>query len=152
MGRRPLRSPTGNGRGPRGPEGVRDRGVSLLPPHGAAKDATTTIPIVFGTGDAVTEGLVTSLAHPGGNLTGLSLLVGMMKPKRLELLSELVPKSKLMALLVNPNNSVAERTIQEMRGAAREKGIRLSILTAGTETEIDTAFASLVEQRKLTRC
>jgi putative tryptophan/tyrosine transport system substrate-binding protein len=112
----------------------------------AAKDATISIPIVFGTGDAVTEGLVTSLARPDGNLTGMSLLVGTMNPKRLELLYELVPQAKLMGLLVNPNNPVAERTVQEMRDAAREKGVRLLILKAASEFEIDTAFASLVQQ------
>ena len=121
--------------------------AAFAPPSArAARNATATIPIVFDTGDAVAEGLVTSLAHPDGNLTGLSLLFGALNPKRLELLSELVPKAKGMALLINPNNSVAERTIQEVLQAAREKGVQLQVLTAGTETEIDTAFASLIEQ------
>jgi ABC-type uncharacterized transport system substrate-binding protein len=72
-------------------------------PARAAKNATTTIPIVFATGgDAVDFGLVASLARPGGNLTGVSLLANELMPKRLQLLSELVPQAKLIALLVNP--------------------------------------------------
>ena len=72
----------------------------------AAKDATSTIPIVFVTGgDPVGQGLVASLARPGGNVTGVSILVAELDPKRLELLSELVPQAKAIALLRNPNNS-----------------------------------------------
>src|SRR5437899_1125055 len=71
----------------------------------AAKSATLTIPIVFRAGsDPVGEGLVASLARPGGNLTGVSMLIDELTPKRLELLSELVPQAKVIALLVNPNN------------------------------------------------
>ena len=76
-------------------------GVSAL----AAKSATSTIPIVFAVGaDPVAAGLVASLARPGGNLTGVSILVVELMPKRLELLSELVPQARVIALLVNPNN------------------------------------------------
>jgi putative ABC transport system substrate-binding protein len=111
-------------------------------PARAAKNATTTIPIVFATGgDAVDFGLVASLARPGGNLTGVSLLANELMPKRLQLLSELVPQAKLIALLVNPgppNND-------DLREAARAKGIQLHILKAGTESEIDSAFASFVQ-------
>lgn len=75
------------------------------PPAKAAKDATTTIPIVFEVGnDAVAAGLVESLSHPGGNATGLSILFTQITPKRLELLCELLPRAKIIALLVNPNS------------------------------------------------
>jgi putative tryptophan/tyrosine transport system substrate-binding protein len=99
----------------------------------AAKDVTSTIPIVFVTGtDPVELGLVASLARPGGNLTGVSLRFVELAPKRLELLSELVPKAKVMALLVNPNNPNAEQTIREMHEAARTKGVQLHTLKAAT--------------------
>ena len=112
----------------------------------AAKDATSTIPIVFVAGtDPVELGLVASLARPGGNLTGVSLLFVELAPKRLELLSELVPKAKVMALLVNPNNPNAEQTIREMQEAARTKGVQLHALKAATKSEIDTAFSILTK-------
>ncbi len=111
----------------------------------AAKSATSTIPIVFVHGDPVGQGLVASLARPGGNLTGVSILTVEMMPKRLELLSELVPQSNVIALLVNPTNSTTEDVIREVQEAARVKGVRLSILRAGTKDEIDAAFASLVQ-------
>src|SRR5436190_1283395 len=109
----------------------------------AAKSATSTIPIVFmGAGDPVGMGLVASLARPGGNLTGFSNLTGDLMPKRLELLSELVPQAKLTALLVNPKAPSAEALV---KAAVRAKGLQLPILKAGTEDEIDATFASLVE-------
>ena len=112
----------------------------------AAKNATSTIPIVFiGVGDPVAVGLVASLARPGGNLTGVSILAVELMPKRLELLSELVPQARVIALLVNPNNPNAERIMRDMQEAARAKGVQLPILKAGTESEIDAAFASLVQ-------
>ena len=110
----------------------------------AAKHATSTIPILFtAVGDPIAAGLVTSLARPGGNVTGFSVLVVELNPKRLELLCELVPKAKVIALLVNPNSSSVERIVQEVQDAARVRGVQLLILTAVTETEIDAAFASL---------
>jgi putative ABC transport system substrate-binding protein len=113
----------------------------------AAKQATQTIPIVFVVGgDPVEEGLVASLARPG-NLTGISIMSTELIPKRLELLSELVPQAEVIALLVNPN-TVAERMKDMMRDvpeAARAKGVQLHILKAGTESEIDAAFATLVQ-------
>jgi len=113
----------------------------------AAKGATSTIPIVFRHGgDPVEDRLVASLARPGGNLTGVSQLGDeRMTAKRLQLLSELVPRAGAIALLVNPTNSTAERVIQEVQEAARTKGLQLPILKASTETEIDAAFASLIE-------
>jgi putative tryptophan/tyrosine transport system substrate-binding protein len=111
----------------------------------AAKNATSTIPIVFfGGGDPVARGLVKSLARPDGNLTGVSVMANELMPKRLELLSDLVPQSPLVALLVNPNNSAAEPIIRDVQEAARTKGLQLHILKAGTEREIDAAFATLV--------
>jgi putative ABC transport system substrate-binding protein len=113
----------------------------------ATKSATSTIPIVFfGGGDPVTGGLVASLVRPGGNLTGVSVMASELMPKRLELLSELVPQARVIALLVNPNNASTEPMIRDVREAARAKGVQLHILKAGTESEIDDAFASLVQQ------
>jgi len=112
----------------------------------AAKNATSTIPIVFrGGGDPVGDGLVASLARPGGNLTGVILLADELTPKRLELLSELVPQARVIALLVNPNNATAERIIGDVQAAARVRGLQLHILKAASENEIDAAFASLVQ-------
>jgi putative tryptophan/tyrosine transport system substrate-binding protein len=112
----------------------------------AAKSATSTIPIVFfGGGDPVGAGLVASLARPGGNLTGVSIMAPELNPKRLDLLSELVPQAGVIALLVNPNNASAERTIQDMQEAARARGVDLAVLKAGAEGDFATAFASLVQ-------
>jgi putative tryptophan/tyrosine transport system substrate-binding protein len=111
----------------------------------AAKTATSTIPIVFINGDPVGQGLVASLARPGGNLTGVSILTVEMMPKRLELLSELVSQASVIALLVNPTNSTTENVIRDVQEAARTKGVQLRILKASTENEIDAAFASFVQ-------
>jgi ABC-type uncharacterized transport system substrate-binding protein len=110
----------------------------------AAKSATSTIPIVFrGGSDPVGDGLVASLARPGGNLTGVITTGTELTAKRLELLSELVPRARVIALLMNPN-STAERVIRDVQEAARTKGLQLHVLKASSESEIDTAFASLV--------
>jgi len=116
-----------------------------IPSALAAKSATSTIPIVFSVGDPIERGLVAGLARPGGNLTGLSLINVELMPKRLELLAELVPQAGVIALLLNPNNAATERSIRDVEEAARAKGVQLIILKAGTEKEIDTAFASLVQ-------
>jgi len=114
----------------------------------AAKGATSTIPIVFfNGGDPLAMGLIASLAHPGGNLTGFSTFAAELLPKRLELLSELAPQARVIAMLVNPSDPNAERFINAMEQAASAKGIKLRILKAGTESEIDDAFASLVQLR-----
>jgi ABC-type uncharacterized transport system substrate-binding protein len=114
----------------------------------AAKNATSTIPIVFHSGsDPVAEGLVASLSRPGGNLTGVSFLTVDVMAKRFELLSELVPRAKAIALLVNPNDPNTKRMIRDVQEAARAKGVQLHVLKAGTEGEIATAFASLVQLR-----
>jgi putative ABC transport system substrate-binding protein len=118
-----------------------------IPPTRAAKSATSTIPIVFAVGtDPVEDGLVASLARPGGNLTGVTFMMTELNSKRLELLSELVPQARVITLLVNPNNPSAERTMRDVQEAARAKGVQLLILRAGTESEIDAAFASFVQQ------
>jgi putative ABC transport system substrate-binding protein len=111
----------------------------------AAKSATSTIPIVFfGGGHPVAAGLVATLARPGGNLTGISVMASELMPKRLDLVSELVPQARLIALLVNPNNATAERIMRDVQEAARAKGVQLRILKATSESEIDAAFATLV--------
>jgi putative tryptophan/tyrosine transport system substrate-binding protein len=111
----------------------------------AAKTATSVIPIVFISGDdPVEHGLVASLARPGGNLTGVTMLDFELSAKRLELLSEMVPHAKVIALLNNPNNASAERMMRELQEAARAKDVQLHSLKAGTEGEIDAAFDALV--------
>ena len=121
--------------------------VASSPPSAlAAKSATSTIPIVFrGGADPVGDGLVASLARPRGNFTGVGFGGADLTAKRLELLSELVPRAGVIALLVNPNISNAERVIRDVQEAARTKGLQLHVLKAGSESEIDTAFASVVQ-------
>jgi putative ABC transport system substrate-binding protein len=112
----------------------------------AAKSATSTIPIVFpAISDPVAAGLVASLARPGGNITGSSPFQFELMPKRLELLTELVPQARVIALLVNPNDPRAEGLIRDVQEAARSKGVQLPILKASTEGEIDAAFTTLVQ-------
>ena len=122
--------------------------AEALPAARAAKNATTTIPIVFEVGsDPVEFDLIASLARPGGNLTGVSFLAVDLMPKRLELLSDLVPQVSAIVLLVNPNNANVEHVVRDEENAARAKGVQLTILKAATETEIDTAFATLVRSQ-----
>jgi len=110
----------------------------------AAKEGTSTIPIVFGIGtDPVATGLVASLARPGGNLTGMTVLYTEMLPKRFELLAALVPQARVIGLLVNPTNPNTGRTIADAQEAARAYGVQLIILKAGNESEIDAVFAAL---------
>jgi putative tryptophan/tyrosine transport system substrate-binding protein len=91
-------------------------------------------------------GLVASLARPGGNVTGVTFMTPELTPKWVELLSELVPQAGVIALLVNPNDAPnAERAMRDVQGAARTKGVQLHILKAGTESEIETAFATLMQ-------
>jgi putative tryptophan/tyrosine transport system substrate-binding protein len=112
----------------------------------AAKSATSTIPIVFVVGtDPVELGLVASLARPGGNLTGLAIMATELMPKRLELISDLVPQVRMIALLVNPNNANAQPMMRDVQEAARGKGAQLHFLQAGSESEIDAAFATLAQ-------
>jgi putative ABC transport system substrate-binding protein len=115
----------------------------------AAKDETTTIPIVFAVGDdPVKLGLVASLARPGGNLTGINFFSQEVVAKRLGLLHELVPKAARVAVLVNPANpSSAETNVREVQGAARVLGLEIHVLNVTTSREIDAAFATLGRQR-----
>ena len=113
-----------------------------------AKNATRTIPIVSVIGgNPVAAGLVANLARPGGNLTGVSFLTAELTPKRLDLLAELVPAEKRVALLVNPNNASHESVIKSMQAAARTKGVELQIVEARRESEIDAAFDALAGLR-----
>jgi putative ABC transport system substrate-binding protein len=117
-----------------------------ITPALAAKGATSTIPIVFEIGvDPVERGLVASFARPGGNLTGVTIVTAELNPKRLELLSELVPQAGVIALLVNPNNASVERVVTDVQEAARARGVQLHILKASTEGAFETAFASLAQ-------
>jgi putative tryptophan/tyrosine transport system substrate-binding protein len=110
----------------------------------ALKGATSTIPIVFRLGsDLVQLGFVASLARPGGNLTGVSLLADELTPKRLELLSELVPQAGVIALLVNPDLANTKRNIPIAEDFARARGLQLPIVKATTAGEIEEAFTSL---------
>jgi putative ABC transport system substrate-binding protein len=115
-----------------------------------AKAATATIPIVFTTPeDPVPLGLVTSLARPGGNLTGINWLAGELTAKRLELLRELVPGATRIVLLVEPNNArITETTVRDAEVAARSMGLQIRVLNANTSLEIDAAFASFAHERK----
>jgi putative ABC transport system substrate-binding protein len=117
-------------------------------PARAAKAATGTIPIVFGVGDdPVRVGLVASLARPGGNATGVNILVQEVSAKRLRLLHELVPKAVRIAVLVNPRNAFAESVAQEAQTAAPTLGLQIEILNASTIGEIDAAFATFARER-----
>jgi len=113
-----------------------------------AKAATSTIPIVFMTSaDPVATGLVSSLNRPGGNLTGVTTLAMDLGPKRLELLHELVPTATAIALLRNPSIPNAEVQLRDLQEAARTLGLQLRVLRASTDRDIDTVFATLVQQR-----
>ena len=117
-----------------------------IPPALAAKEATTTIPIVFVTGaDPVAAGLVAGLARPGGNLTGFTLMHAELVQKRFELLSELVPQTRVIALLVKPDNPETGKMIRDTQEAAHTKGVEIEILKASNQGEIDSAFASLAQ-------
>jgi putative ABC transport system substrate-binding protein len=113
----------------------------------AAKAATSTVPIVFAYGgDPVQDGLVTSLNRPGGNVTGVVFISGVLGPKRLELLRQLVPKAKTIGLLVNPNNPNTEAERRDVQAAAQAIGQQLIILDVSSESEIEPAFATFVQR------
>ena len=131
-----------------------DRGVAVIilvgggPTIAVAKAATATIPIVFVMGDdPVKSGAVTALNRPGGNATGVNLLTVAMEAKRLQLLHELVPNVAVVAIIVNPNNPQAAEQLQDLRAAARTLGVEVEVFKAGSPSDIDTAFASLVGRR-----
>jgi len=109
----------------------------------AAKAATSTIPIIFVSGaDPVEAGFVTSINRPGGNVTGVSYTTRSLNPKRLELLHELVPKPAVIAALIDSNS---QTRYQDLEAPARALGRQILIVNAGTENEIDAAFATIVQ-------
>jgi putative tryptophan/tyrosine transport system substrate-binding protein len=113
----------------------------------AARAATATIPIVFTTGlDPVKLGLVASFNRPGGNVTGIYLLTTSLEPKKLELLHELVPKAKMIGVLVNPTSPNAEAVSNNLQEAARVLGLAIYVVNASTEREIDAAFATIKQR------
>jgi putative ABC transport system substrate-binding protein len=114
----------------------------------AAKAATTTIPIVFSvTADPVRLGLVSSLARPEGNLTGVNFFITDLGAKRLGLLHELVPGAAIVAVLANPANPVTDLGLQDVQAAARAIGLKIRILNASNVGEIDAAFGTLARER-----
>jgi putative ABC transport system substrate-binding protein len=114
----------------------------------AAKKATTTIPVIFGTGsDPVAIGLVQSINRPGGNVTGVHVLTNQMEPKRLGLLDELVQRTTLIGVLINHRFPASSRMLGEIEEAARIIGRPIFVAKAGNDMEMDAAFAALVEQR-----
>jgi ABC-type uncharacterized transport system substrate-binding protein len=124
--------------------------AAISPPSiSAAKAATTTIPIVFLVGeDPVKLGFVTSLARPGGNLTGINFLTSEVAAKRLEFLRELVPTATRVAVLVNPADSTnTETTLQDVELAARARGLQIAVFRASTSREINAAFETFARER-----
>jgi putative ABC transport system substrate-binding protein len=114
----------------------------------AAKAATSTIPIVFSAGaDPVASGLVKSLNRPGGNLTGLSMFTVLLEAKRLGLLHELIPSAATIAALIDSNNQRAEVLMKDLEEGARRAGVRLIIVSTTAESDLEAAFASLVQHR-----
>jgi putative ABC transport system substrate-binding protein len=114
----------------------------------AAKAATRTIPIVFVTGaDPLKFGFVASFNKPGGNITGIWMVLTALAEKRLQLLHDLLPQAELIGLLVNPTSPVAEPQIREAQAAAQALGFKMTVLKAVTESDFEPAFASLAQQR-----
>jgi putative tryptophan/tyrosine transport system substrate-binding protein len=129
-----------------------NRHVAVLVATGGAerfaKAATATIPIVFTTGgEPVRIGLVASFKRPGGNATGVSVFTTVLEAKRIELLRELVPKAALIAVFLDPTFGVADIQLHEVEAAARAIGQQIRILNVSTDSEIETAFASVTEMR-----
>jgi putative tryptophan/tyrosine transport system substrate-binding protein len=112
----------------------------------AAKSATSSIPVVFITGDAVADGLVPNLARPVGNITGVSIMSGELGAKRFGFLMQLVPQAGVVALLVNPQNrGDAVTQTQDVRAAASTLGRQLVVVAASSEPELETSFAEVVK-------
>jgi putative ABC transport system substrate-binding protein len=122
--------------------------TQTLPAALAAKGATSTIPLVFVVGeDPIKVGLVKSLSRPGGNVTGVTNFMNVLGTKRLELVSEAVPTAVVLGLLGNPTNPNAEADTRDLQAAAQALGRRLQVLPAATDRELETAFATAVEQK-----
>jgi len=118
--------------------------TASVPEALAVKAATTTIPIVFTIeGDPIAAGLVPTLDHPGGNVTGVAISKMEVGPKRLELLHQVIPTASAVALLVNPTNPAAEPLVRDAQPAARSLGLQLHVLKASVAGDIDAAFAAL---------
>jgi putative ABC transport system substrate-binding protein len=116
-------------------------------PARAAQAATPTIPIVFQSGsDPVQDGLVKSFNRPGGNATGVHVFTTSLGPKRLEVLRELVPKASVIAFLVNPSSQIREMQVKQVEDAARAIGQNIIVLHASDDSELDLAFATLVQR------
>jgi putative tryptophan/tyrosine transport system substrate-binding protein len=114
----------------------------------AAKTASGTVPIVFVTGaDPLKFGFVASFNKPGGNITGIWMVLTALAEKRLQLLHELLPKAELIGLLINPTSPVAEPQTREAQAAAHVLGVKLTVLNAATENDFNQVFASLAQQR-----
>jgi putative ABC transport system substrate-binding protein len=114
----------------------------------AVKNATTAIPIVFLVGnDPVKDGLVASLARPGGNITGVTFFADLLTAKQLELLREIVPNTVVTGFLVNPGNPIAEQELKEAEAAAQTLGLRLAVAKAATADAIDAAFMEFARQQ-----
>jgi len=125
-----------------------DRKVDLIATHGGvlaarvAKETTSTLPIVFETGtDPVAAGLVASMARPGGNLTGVSILTSELNPKRFELLAEMVPDAKVIAILVNAKNPSSDRVVSDVRKAAGARGVQIEVVRTPPEVEFEPAVS-----------
>jgi putative ABC transport system substrate-binding protein len=128
-----------------------DRRVAVIvgnnPAAFAAKTATSTVPIVFAYGgDPVKDGLVASLNRPGGNVTGVVFIQGVLGAKRLELLRQIVPKATTIAVLVNPNNPEAVSERSDVQAAALAIGQQLLVLDVSSDRDIETAFATFVQR------
>jgi putative tryptophan/tyrosine transport system substrate-binding protein len=120
--------------------------VGGTPPALAAKAATSAVPIVFGVGtDPVAFGLIASLSRPGGNLTGVTSLFDEVAPKRLALLHELLPTVTAVGLLVNPSNPNAEVQVKDLQQATLQIGLKLYVLYAQSEADLNSAFAELTQ-------
>ena len=114
----------------------------------AAKAATTIIPIVFAIGsDPVKAGLVASFNRPGGNITGMNILTDALEAKRFGLLNQLVPKATTIGFLLNPRFASTETQQRDVENAARDLDLKVQVLTASTEKEIDLAFETISEQK-----
>jgi putative tryptophan/tyrosine transport system substrate-binding protein len=128
---------------------VRRRVAVIVTPGGtadaqAAKAATASIPVVFTTGgDPIKLGLVTSLSHPGGNVTGVTFFSNVLAAKRLTLLRDLMPSAAAIAVLMNPTNANANIDLDESQAAARALGLQLQLLQATNEREIEAAFSAM---------
>ena len=118
--------------------------IGASPSALAAKQATSTIPIVFGGGaDPLKLGLVTSLNHPGGNATGVVSVSTDLEVKRFDILCDLIPSASSIVFLVNPSNPNAERTIKDLQAAATRKSAKINVVYASTTSEIDSAFVAI---------